>query len=108
MAIAPNVFTAIHACRKRDGKKSLAKELLQAMMFPSNDVFVAVVRARNVDNVDTGTLIRTFVSLYAKERGIELEWPEGVGRNSGKGRIKARPAQKFKDALRQAPYPVDD
>ena len=49
------------------------------MMYPNNKVFQAVVRARNIEKVDTGTLIRTFVSLYAKERGIDLRWPDCFG-----------------------------
>jgi hypothetical protein len=49
--------------------------MLQDMMDPSSEVFTAVVQARNVRNHDTGTLIRVFVSEYAKEKGIELAWP---------------------------------
>ncbi len=51
------------------------REFLQEMMWPSDDVFLKVVKARNVKNVDTGTLIRTFVSAVAAERGITVKWP---------------------------------
>ena len=52
------------------------KELLQDMMEPNDLVFNAVVHARNITNLGTGSLIRTFVSEYAMSRGIELEWPK--------------------------------
>jgi hypothetical protein len=51
------------------------RELLQGMMWPSDEVFQRVVHARNVEKVDTGTLIRTFVSEYAKTCGVDLGWP---------------------------------
>jgi hypothetical protein len=39
-------------------------------------------------------------SRVSKERWDAIFSPKSAGRNSGKGRIKARPAQEFKDALR--------
>jgi hypothetical protein len=49
---------------------------------------------------------------YSYSRVSKQRWDEIFGQNSGsdssKGRKQARPTQKFKDALRQAPYPVDD
>lgn len=49
--------------------------LLQEMMHPSNEVFEEVVKAKNFYNADTGTIIRTFVSAFAREKGIEVQWP---------------------------------
>lgn len=57
-------------------RETAEEALLQDMMLPSNAVFNKVVYAKNVENADTGTIIRTLVSEYAKERGLTVTWPE--------------------------------
>jgi hypothetical protein len=52
--------------------KRIERRLLQEMMWPSNEVFQKVVRGRNIDNLDTGSLIRALVSSFAAERGITV------------------------------------
>ena len=52
----------------------MTERLLREMMWPSDHVFDAVVRAKNLYDADTGTIIRTLVSEFAKEKGIDLGW----------------------------------